>query len=132
MAIWADRFWERLPRHLKVHHAGREDDHPWKDKAKRQIRAPQLLCWPLPGLDEAWDRRFRSKMLYADINALVAIMTKNMTGPVGTDEPAPPAIGEGVLTLQEAMRAAGASPACLLYTSPSPRDKRQSRMPSSA
>ena len=27
---------------------------------------------------------------------------------------------------------AGVSPACLLYTSPSPRDKRQSRMPSSA
>ena len=27
---------------------------------------------------------------------------------------------------------AGASGACLLYTSPSPRDKRQSRMPSSA
>ena len=26
----------------------------------------------------------------------------------------------------------GASGACLLYTSPSPRDKRQSRMPSSA
>ena len=28
--------------------------------------------------------------------------------------------------------AIGASDACLLYTSPSPRDKRQSRMPSSA
>ena len=26
----------------------------------------------------------------------------------------------------------GANPTCLLYTSPSPRDKRQSRMPSSA
>ena len=26
----------------------------------------------------------------------------------------------------------GMAPACLLYTSPSPRDKRQSRMPSSA
>ena len=29
-------------------------------------------------------------------------------------------------------RFAGAPDACLLYTSPSPRDKRQSRMPSSA
>ena len=35
--------------------------------------------------------------------------------------------------LQEARRAlAGLDEACLLYTSPSPRDKRQSRMPSSA
>ena len=32
----------------------------------------------------------------------------------------------------EVLLAAGASRACLLYTSPSPRDKRQSRMPSSA
>ena len=32
-------------------------------------------------------------------------------------------------TIAEAIQAAGL---CLLYTSPSPRDKRQSRMPSSA
>ena len=30
------------------------------------------------------------------------------------------------------LRGAGADKTCLLYTSPSPRDKRQSRMPSSA
>ena len=34
----------------------------------------------------------------------------------------------GRMTLEEKVGAAG----CLLYTSPSPRDKRQSRMPSSA
>ena len=34
-------------------------------------------------------------------------------------------VGDGVLVL-------GLGSVCLLYTSPSPRDKRQSRMPSSA
>ena len=35
------------------------------------------------------------------------------------------------VTLTQIAKEAGVSP-CLLYTSPSPRDKRQSRMPSSA
>ena len=37
-------------------------------------------------------------------------------------------VGAMAFAVRAAMRAAG----CLLYTSPSPRDKRQSRMPSSA
>ena len=47
--------------------------------------------------------------------------------------------GAGNVTWQDSTGGGGASvtisdtpPACLLYTSPSPRDKRQSRMPSSA
>ena len=35
-------------------------------------------------------------------------------------------------TMGRAAVPSGASTGCLLYTSPSPRDKRQSRMPSSA
>ena len=38
----------------------------------------------------------------------------------------------GGKTLTESVSAYGELSACLLYTSPSPRDKRQSRMPSSA
>ena len=34
--------------------------------------------------------------------------------------------------LEQALRDSDEYKACLLYTSPSPRDKRQSRMPSSA
>ena len=36
------------------------------------------------------------------------------------------------LAVQEYKRRGGGYKGCLLYTSPSPRDKRQSRMPSSA
>ena len=36
------------------------------------------------------------------------------------------------LTMNDVSQGAGLSQGCLLYTSPSPRDKRQSRMPSSA
>ena len=36
------------------------------------------------------------------------------------------------LAVQDALRASPDTNTCLLYTSPSPRDKRQSRMPSSA
>ena len=38
----------------------------------------------------------------------------------------------GDLTVQGLVTALAQSETCLLYTSPSPRDKRQSRMPSSA
>ena len=43
-------------------------------------------------------------------------------------------IGDWSAVIQEgkAMNATGTGITCLLYTSPSPRDKRQSRMPSSA
>ena len=34
--------------------------------------------------------------------------------------------------LSQVAESMGVTPGCLLYTSPSPRDKRQSRMPSSA
>ena len=37
-----------------------------------------------------------------------------------------------IVVPSEAFDSAEAAQACLLYTSPSPRDKRQSRMPSSA
>ena len=37
-----------------------------------------------------------------------------------------------VLPIQHALLGSGPLSSCLLYTSPSPRDKRQSRMPSSA
>ena len=37
-----------------------------------------------------------------------------------------------MLAVAELQRKLGADRSCLLYTSPSPRDKRQSRMPSSA
>ena len=40
-----------------------------------------------------------------------------------------PAVREALLTAQDALRRQGS---CLLYTSPSPRDMRRSRMPSSA
>ena len=40
--------------------------------------------------------------------------------------------GIEVLAYAATARALGLSNSCLLYTSPSPRDKRQSRMPSSA
>ena len=36
------------------------------------------------------------------------------------------------VTLTQIAKEAGVSPACLLYTSPSPRDRISSRMPSSA
>ena len=39
---------------------------------------------------------------------------------------------EDKIALVNALSQAGLSKICLLYTSPSPRDKRQSRMPSSA
>ena len=43
------------------------------------------------------------------------------------------AIVEGVNFIKRAVRPTQNNPSgCLLYTSPSPRDKRQSRMPSSA
>ena len=41
-------------------------------------------------------------------------------------------LGRELVALREKSEVAGAVQACLLYTSPSPRDKRQSRMPSSA
>ena len=44
---------------------------------------------------------------------------------LGQDQPV-------ILQLLEITPAMGALEGCLLYTSPSPRDKRQSRMPSSA
>ena len=37
-----------------------------------------------------------------------------------------------MISPEKTSRIAALSPSCLLYTSPSPRDKRQSRMPSSA
>ena len=42
------------------------------------------------------------------------------------------AVKEGVLLVRDKFISALRSEGCLLYTSPSPRDKRQSRMPSSA
>ena len=41
-------------------------------------------------------------------------------------------LGKGELKAKVELHAAGASQTCLLYTSPSPRDQRGSRMPSSA
>ena len=41
-------------------------------------------------------------------------------------------VNESMEELAELATTAGATIICLLYTSPSPRDKRQSRMPSSA
>ena len=43
-----------------------------------------------------------------------------------------PGAGGGFVTLAETVTTAAGCDSCLLYTSPSPRDKRQSRMPSSA
>ena len=40
--------------------------------------------------------------------------------------------GEDLELIRQKALNSGASKSCLLYTSPSPRDKRQSRMPSSA
>ena len=40
--------------------------------------------------------------------------------------------GTDITTIQDIEPSTDLSQACLLYTSPSPRDKRQSRMPSSA
>ena len=40
--------------------------------------------------------------------------------------------GGGSFITFPALMAAGVSPICLLYTSPSPRDRQKSRMPSSA
>ena len=81
-------------------------------------------------------------------------MAKQITGylklhvPAGKAAPAPPigpALGQRGLNIMEFCKAFNAqtqdlepempiptSITCLLYTSPSPRDKRQSRMPSSA
>ena len=39
---------------------------------------------------------------------------------------------QGLLTIKERVDTSGSLAHCLLYTSPSPRDKRQARMPSSA
>ena len=41
-------------------------------------------------------------------------------------------LGPHIVTMAKAEQLEGHANACLLYTSPSPRDKRQSRMPSSA
>ena len=48
-------------------------------------------------------------------------------GTCASDEP-----GEGTPKCVSSAKRASMTKACLLYTSPSPRDKRQSRMPSSA
>ena len=51
----------------------------------------------------------------------------------GTGDVLNPATGEIIATVPKATIAdVDRCVACLLYTSPSPRDKRQSRMPSSA
>ena len=53
------------------------------------------------------------------------------TGTCAPDAPTPTILPSGTLYFV-AVNALGAPYPCLLYTSPSPRDKRQSRMPSSA
>ena len=56
--------------------------------------------------------------------------------PAGSANPAPPvgpALGQKGLNIQDFCKQFNdKTKDCLLYTSPSPRDKRQSRMPSSA
>ena len=57
-------------------------------------------------------------------------------GPCGVYDPASTRVAaEAVLSMTKkliALEAPSSTDSCLLYTSPSPRDKRQSRMPSSA
>ena len=64
-----------------------------------------------------------------------------LTGWDGNQPLVDPCCGSGVLLIEAALAALEQAPGlerhfalegCLLYTSPSPRDKRQSRMPSSA
>ena len=61
-------------------------------------------------------------------------MTKQIEGTVDDDVAVKLAIGEGRQAdlEQERLELQALNSDCLLYTSPSPRDKRQSRMPSSA
>ena len=70
----------------------------------------------------------------ADVPASAAVSTVNKTKLTADQVKAErAALNSRINMLRETQKAIpGSEYACLLYTSPSPRDKRQSRMPSSA
>ena len=74
------------------------------------------------GLESAGDPSPHERLAAADIRRWQSRIENTTPGPV-IQLPAGDPIGGSPR---------GSSPSCLLYTSPSPRDKRQSRMPSSA
>ena len=62
----------------------------------------------------------------------VGILTNLITGISTVDVAVNDLVDSTQFILGTKVSSVGASQVCLLYTSPSPRDKRQSRMPSSA
>ena len=74
----------------------------------------------LPGYDA-----FLGFLLIAAAVPALALITNKLVAPKSR-------AGERQLTYESGMEPIGGAWICLLYTSPSPRDKRQSRMPSSA
>ena len=107
IAIWADRFSERLPMHIASHHAGDTQPHPWEKMGKKAVvRAggKLLFCWPLPGLHAPFDPSCICGMSQQDANTMVKLMTPRIEGAVGQVEPKAPAVK--LLTVEESVAAA--------------------------
>ena len=100
----------------------------------------QLVDWPVvaPAIGEARIRHHCSGLNFTDIYRRTGLYQAPLPSPLGTEGAGiVEAVGDGVTHIAAGDRVAYASNSagsysCLLYTSPSPRDKRQSRMPSSA
>ena len=114
-----------------------EDMHARIDDPELDVDADSVLvlrgCGPkgYPGMPEVANLPLPSKLLHQGIRDMVRICDGRMSGTAyGTVvlHVAPEAAAGGPLALVRT----GDHIICLLYTSPSPRDQRGSRMPSSA
>ena len=101
----------------------------WGDDAAARDRAIDALIGQI--VDPSWSSLNLSRLDGADAGQALQSLEEARTPPFAT--------GERLVLLQRSPFCNGCPSeladrfeACLLYTSPSPRDKRQSRMPSSA
>ena len=87
------------------------------EKAKKELSSAQTSDINLPFItaDASGAKHLQLSISRGDFERLIDPLVERCRGPV-----------------QNALKDAKLSASCLLYTSPSPRDKRQSRMPSSA
>ena len=66
------------------------------------------------------------------INAGLGMSTRGLPVFIGLEQTVDDHISAGLIGTFQSYRESGAAGTCLLYTSPSPRDRQKSRMPSSA